>query len=148
MLTKKQYELLLFIDKRLKENGVSPSFDEMKDAASLEVRHSSADDRTGGTRLRATPAAPGARAGGAAFTGKRRWSDAKHVAPRFGGVRAERHQGRLQVAGTSGDPGSQIVPLPTARSRPVTPIAALRDHPGPLKFPRSCSAEVITMPSR
>ena len=32
MLTKKQYELLLFIDKRLKENGVSPSFDEMKDA--------------------------------------------------------------------------------------------------------------------
>jgi len=32
MLTKKQYELLLYIDRRLKETGVSPSFDEMKDA--------------------------------------------------------------------------------------------------------------------
>jgi repressor LexA len=35
MLTKKQYELLVFIDHRLKESGVSPSFDEMKDALGL-----------------------------------------------------------------------------------------------------------------
>ncbi len=35
MLTKKQCELLLFIDQRLKESGVSPSFDEMKDALGL-----------------------------------------------------------------------------------------------------------------
>jgi repressor LexA len=35
MLTKKQHELLLFIHKRLSEDGVSPSFDEMKDALNL-----------------------------------------------------------------------------------------------------------------
>jgi repressor LexA len=35
MLTKKQHELLLFIHKRLSEDGVSPSFDEMKDALQL-----------------------------------------------------------------------------------------------------------------
>lgn len=32
MLTKKQRELLLFINGRIKETGVSPSFDEMKEA--------------------------------------------------------------------------------------------------------------------
>ncbi|CCQ73966.1 transcriptional repressor LexA [Magnetospira sp. QH-2] len=35
MLTKKQYELLTFIDARLRESGVSPSYDEMKDALGL-----------------------------------------------------------------------------------------------------------------
>ena len=35
MLTKKQRELLLFIDQRLKETGIPPSFDEMKDALDL-----------------------------------------------------------------------------------------------------------------
>ncbi|OLP54313.1 repressor LexA [Rhizobium rhizosphaerae] len=35
MLTRKQQELLLFIHERMKESGVPPSFDEMKDALSL-----------------------------------------------------------------------------------------------------------------
>ena len=35
MLTRKQKELLLFIDRRLKEDGVSPSFDEMREALHL-----------------------------------------------------------------------------------------------------------------
>lgn len=35
MLTRKQHELLLFINKRLSEDGVSPSFDEMKEALGL-----------------------------------------------------------------------------------------------------------------
>jgi repressor LexA len=35
MLTKKQKELLLFIHDRIKETGVSPSFDEMKEALDL-----------------------------------------------------------------------------------------------------------------
>src|SRR5271170_1242996 len=38
MLTRKQYELLLFIDQRLKEQGVSPSFDEMKEALDLKSK--------------------------------------------------------------------------------------------------------------
>lgn len=35
MLTRKQHELLLFIHDRLKESGIPPSFDEMKDALDL-----------------------------------------------------------------------------------------------------------------
>jgi repressor LexA len=35
MLTKKQRELLLYINDRIKETGVSPSFDEMKEALDL-----------------------------------------------------------------------------------------------------------------
>ena len=38
MLTRKQYELLLFINRHLTENGVSPSFDEMKDALGLRSK--------------------------------------------------------------------------------------------------------------
>ncbi len=38
MLTQKQKELLLFINERLKEQGVPPSFDEMKDALDLRSK--------------------------------------------------------------------------------------------------------------
>jgi len=38
MLTKKQYQLLVFIDKKLNESGVSPSFEEMKEALDLRSK--------------------------------------------------------------------------------------------------------------
>jgi repressor LexA len=38
MLTRKQRELLLFINQRLTATGISPSFDEMKDALSLRSK--------------------------------------------------------------------------------------------------------------
>ena len=38
MLTEKQYKLLMFINKVLKETGCSPSFDEMKDAVGLKSK--------------------------------------------------------------------------------------------------------------
>lgn len=38
MLTRKQYELLNFIHERLESTGVSPSFDEMKDALNLRSK--------------------------------------------------------------------------------------------------------------
>ncbi len=38
MLTKKQHELLVFINDRLAETGVSPSFDEMKEALDLRSK--------------------------------------------------------------------------------------------------------------
>jgi repressor LexA len=38
MLTKKQRELLLFINQRLTATGISPSFDEMKDALDLKSK--------------------------------------------------------------------------------------------------------------
>src|SRR6476659_10755498 len=38
MLTAKQRELLLFIDNRLNESGISPSFDEMREALDLKSK--------------------------------------------------------------------------------------------------------------
>jgi repressor LexA len=38
MLTRKQHELLLFINRHLTEHGVSPSFDEMKEALNLKSK--------------------------------------------------------------------------------------------------------------
>ena len=38
MLTRKQYELLVFIDGHIRENGVSPSFEEMKEALNLKSK--------------------------------------------------------------------------------------------------------------
>ena len=38
MLTRKQHELLMFINERLKEAGIPPSFDEMKDALDLRSK--------------------------------------------------------------------------------------------------------------
>jgi repressor LexA len=38
MLTRKQHELLMFIDKHLRETGFSPSFEEMKEALNLRSK--------------------------------------------------------------------------------------------------------------
>ena len=38
MLTKKQRDLLEFIQKRLSKDGVPPSFDEMKEKLALEIK--------------------------------------------------------------------------------------------------------------
>src|SRR5271165_733967 len=38
MLTRKQHELLLFINRRLSDGGVSPSFEEMKEALNLKSK--------------------------------------------------------------------------------------------------------------
>src|SRR6185312_13134745 len=38
MLTRKQYELLMFINSHLQAHGVSPSFDEMKEALNLKSK--------------------------------------------------------------------------------------------------------------
>lgn len=38
MLTKKQHELLTYIDERIQDTGISPSFDEMKEALGLKSK--------------------------------------------------------------------------------------------------------------
>jgi len=38
MLTRKQHELLMFIQERLRQTGISPSFDEMKEALNLRSK--------------------------------------------------------------------------------------------------------------
>ena len=39
MLTRKQYELLMFIHERVRETGIPPSFDEMKEALDLKSKY-------------------------------------------------------------------------------------------------------------
>ena len=71
MLTRKQHELLIYIDRHLRETGFSPSFEEMKQALKLrsQVGHPPADLGAGGARLPAPPPPPGAGAGGGAAAG-------------------------------------------------------------------------------
>src|ERR1700760_554688 len=38
MLTRKQYQLLMFIHERVRETGIPPSFDEMKEALDLKSK--------------------------------------------------------------------------------------------------------------
>ena len=38
MLTKKQHQLIIFIDYKLRNSGISPSFDEMKEALKLKSK--------------------------------------------------------------------------------------------------------------
>ncbi|MDT8265900.1 repressor LexA, partial [Roseomonas sp. DSM 102946] len=38
MLTRKQHELLVFIDRHLRQTGFSPSFEEMKEALNLRSK--------------------------------------------------------------------------------------------------------------
>src|SRR5205807_4888107 len=38
MLTRKQYELLMFIHERVRESGIPPSFDQMKEALDLKSK--------------------------------------------------------------------------------------------------------------
>ncbi len=85
MLTRKQFELLRFIHERLKEAGVPPSFDEMKDA--LDLRSKSGIHRLitalGGARLHPPPAQPGARHRGDQAAGfGRPWASAARAASR------------------------------------------------------------------
>ncbi len=53
MLTRKQHELIRFIQVRLEESGVSPSFEEMKEALDLKSKSGGApaDFCTRGTRV-------------------------------------------------------------------------------------------------
>ncbi len=135
MLTRKQHELLLFIHRHLSEQGVSPSFDEMKDALKLKSKSGIHRLITGleergfirrlPHRARAlevarlpedlgrTPAAPAAPVGnGSRFAPKVIQGD-------FGGA----------LAGASPPPESEAMQLPLyGRIAAGTPIEALRDH--------------------
>jgi repressor LexA len=138
MLTKKQYELLLFIDKRLKENGISPSFDEMKDALGLRSKSGIHRLMTGLEERGFVRRLPHrARAlevlrlpeniGGQIRSVSRRASE---------GFAPNVIKGDFRLPGHTVTPGSQVVPLPLyGRIAAGTPIAALRDHSRTIEVP-------------
>jgi len=148
MLTRKQYELLLFIDNRLKACGVSPSFDEMKEALGLRSKSGIHRLMTGleergfvrrlPHRARALEvlrlpenlcpqaASPGQQPA-VATTPARRTGE---------GFAPNVIKGEFRLPGQPAAQGSSIVPLPLyGKIAAGTPIAALRDHSRSIDVP-------------
>lgn len=149
MLTKKQLELLLFIDEHTRKHGVSPSFEEMKEAVKLRSKSgihrlvSALEERGFLRRL-----AHRARAleviklppslGPAA-------QPASGAAPRRGGgfepsVIQGNFRPNLPAAETSGEVESMSLPL-YGRIAAGTPIEALREHNETIEIPGSLLAK-------
>ena len=139
MLTRKQYELLVYLDKELRKKGVSPSFDEMKDALGLKSKSGIHRLITGleergfirrlphraraieVLRLPDNMDGPVAKAGQKA-TGKR--------------FAANVIEGDFKLAGVSPVADSESVQLPLyGRIAAGTPIEALRDHSNAIGIP-------------
>ncbi|MGE0722775.1 MAG: transcriptional repressor LexA [Alphaproteobacteria bacterium] len=131
MLTRKQFELLTFINRRLSDSGVSPSFDEMKEA--LKLRSKSGIHRliTGLEErgfIRRLPHR-------ARALEVLRLPDDAAVEMAGGGARRAfrptviKGDFRPVLAGSSSDGGGEPASLPLyGRIAAGTPIEALRDH--------------------
>ena len=134
MLTRKQHELLRFIHERLREAGVPPSFDEMKDALDLkvEIGHPPPDHRARGARLHPPPAEPGAGARGHPPAGDR-WRR-RRCAARFnpsvveGGL-AGRAKAAIPAPPPQADSSNKSVMVPVmGRIAAGTPISAIQNR--------------------
>ena len=139
MLTRKQYELLVYLDKELRKKGVSPSFDEMKDALGLKSKSgihrliTGLEERGFIRRLPHRARAievlrlPDNLDGPVAKAGQ------KTTGKRFATNVIE---GDFKLAGVSPVADSESVQLPLyGRIAAGTPIEALRDHSNAIGIP-------------
>ena len=139
MLTRKQYELLVYLDKELQKKGVSPSFDEMKDALGLKSKSgihrliTGLEERGFIRRLPHRARAievlrlPDNMDGPVAKAGQ------KTTGKRFA---ANVIEGDFKLAGVSPVADSESVQLPLyGRIAAGTPIEALRDHSNAIGIP-------------
>ena len=139
MLTRKQYELLVYLDKELRKKGVSPSFDEMKDALGLKSKSgihrliTGLEERGFIRRLPHRARAievlrlPDNMDGPVAKAGQ------KTTGKRFA---ANVIEGDFKLAGVSPVADSESVQLPLyGRIAAGTPIEALRDHSNAISIP-------------
>ena len=139
MLTRKQYELLVYLDKELRKKGVSPSFDEMKDALGLKSKSgihrliTGLEERGFIRRLPHRARAievlrlPDNMDGPVAKAGQ------KTTGKRFA---ANVIEGDFKLAGVSPVADSVSVQLPLyGRIAAGTPIEALRDHSNAIGIP-------------
>lgn len=130
MLTRKQLELLLFINERLKEEGVPPSFEEMKEALNLQ-------SKSGVHRLIVALEERGflkrmANRARALEVIKLPESHSPSLAAKKGGFAPNVIQGSLgrvkpMPAANDGVPRAVLVPL-MGRIAAGVPIAAIQDH--------------------
>ncbi|MBB4266079.1 transcriptional repressor LexA [Roseospira visakhapatnamensis] len=154
MLTRKQHELLFFIDRHLRETGVSPSFDEMKDALGLKSKSgihrliSGLEERGFIRRLAHRARAlevlrlpgdqtpQGALAGPEAAAGRAEPAgfDPKVIRGDFGGDARGETRGGLSGATVAGAVGAVELPL-LGKIAAGTPIAALSDTSSSVEVP-------------
>jgi repressor LexA len=139
MLTKKQHELLLYINQHLRENGVSPSFDEMKDALDLKSKSGIHRLITGlvergfihrlphrARALEVLRMPEGAAVSSSAGPGNGSGFGPNVIEGRF----------KSELSGSQPVPAGEVVELPLyGRIAAGTPIEALRDH-----------SETVTLP--
>lgn len=138
MLTKKQYELLLFIDRRLKDSGVSPSFDEMKDALGLRSKSGIHRLMTGLEERGFVRRLPHRARALEVLRLPENLSAQFRSLPRRSseGFAPNVIKGDFKLPGQPANPGSQVVPLPLyGKIAAGTPIAALRDHSRTIEVP-------------
>jgi repressor LexA len=138
MLTRKQLELLLFINTRLKEEGVPPSFEEMKEALNLQ-------SKSGVHRLIVALEERGfikRMANRARALEVLKLPDAHNpsMSTKKGGFKPNVIEGNLgrakpqASAANDGGPRSTFVPM-MGRIAAGVPIAAIQDHIGNINVP-------------
>ena len=134
MLTRKQYELLVFIEKGLRETGISPSYDEMKDALALRSKSGIHRLITGLEErgfIRRLPHRA------RALEVLRLPENMDAPAP-AGGFSPNVIKGEFKLPGTRASADTEMVELPLyGRIAAGTPIEALRDHSNTIGLPTS-----------
>ena len=138
MLTKKQYELLLLIDRRLKESGVSPSFDEMKDALGLRSKSGIHRLMTGLEERGFVRRLPHRARALEVLRLPENMTSQMRTGPRRAseGFAPNVIKGDFKLPGHPTTPGLHVVPLPLyGKIAAGTPIAALRDHSRTIEVP-------------
>ncbi len=128
MLTRKQHQLLLYLHEYLSEHGVSPSFDEMKEALDLKSKSGIHRLITGLEEREFIRRLPHR---ARAVEILRLPDDMTKDAPRPSGFRPNVIEGNFQtsLAGTAPPSEADAVQLPLyGRIAAGTPIEALRDH--------------------
>jgi repressor LexA len=137
MLTRKQLELLLFINERLKEEGVPPSFEEMKDALNLQSKSGVhrlivALEERGflkrmPNRARALEVLKLPDSHSPSLTGKRGGFTPNVIQGNLGRVKP-------MAASNDGSPRAAIVPM-MGRIAAGVPISAIQDHTANISVP-------------
>ena len=134
MLTRKQYELLVFIEKGLRETGISPSYDEMKDALALRSKSGIHRLITGLEErgfIRRLPHRA------RALEVLRLPENMDTPAP-AGGFSPNVIKGEFKLPGTRASADTEMVEVPLyGRIAAGTPIEALRDHSNTIGLPTS-----------
>jgi repressor LexA len=138
MLTRKQLELLLFINERLKEEGVPPSFEEMKDALNLQSKSGVhrlivALEERGflkrmPNRARALEVIKLPESHSPSLAGRRQGGFTPNV------IQGNLGRVKPMPAANDGSPRATIVPL-MGRIAAGVPIAAIQDHSNNITVP-------------